>query len=86
MSYRVEVESKAAKQLAALQPIVRERILDVIEELETNPRPNGCSKLKGQAQPAWRIRVGDYRVLYRIHDNQHIVRVYGILRRDEAYR
>jgi len=85
MSYRVEVDSRAAKQIRTLEPRLRRRVLHEIENLRNDPRPRGCSKLKGRAQPAWRIRVGDYRILYRIHEDQHLVRIYGVLRRDEAY-
>ena len=86
MSYRVEIERRAAKQIAALQDDVRERVLDVLHVLQHDPRPQGCSKLKGRAEPAWRVRIGDYRILYRVHDDQRLVRVYGVLKREEAYR
>ena len=86
MAYRVEIENRAAKQVTALQTAIRDRVLDALEGLAKEPRPAGCMKLKGRAAPAWRIRVGDYRILYRIHDDLEIVRVYGVLRRDEAYR
>ena len=86
MKYRVEIENRAAKQIATLQPRLRVRVLDELESLERDPRPKGCAKLKGRTEPAWRIRVGDLRILYRIHDDQHLVRVYGVLQRDEAYR
>lgn len=86
MKYSVEVENRADKQIKSLSPDLRNRILDELDSLQDNPRPSGCTKLKGRAEPAWRIRVGDYRILYRIHDDQHLVRIYGVLRRDEAYR
>lgn len=86
MRYRVEIENRASKQVAALHPRVRERVLDAMETLGNEPRPRGCSRLKGRADYAWRVRVGDHRILYRIHDDEHLVRVYGVLRRDEAYR
>ena len=86
MSYRIEVEKRAARQISALTLGLRERILDEIERLQDDPRPRGCSKLRGRSEPAWRIRVGDYRILYRIHDDRRLVRIYGVLRRDEAYR
>jgi mRNA interferase RelE/StbE len=85
MKYRVEVENRAARQIGTLEPRLRDRVLDALEILRDEPRPSGCSKLKGRTQPTWRIRVGDYRILYRIHDDQKLVRVYGVLRRDEAY-
>jgi len=85
MNYRVEVEKRAVKHLSSLEARLRDRVLDVLDSLCRDPRPQGCSKLKGRSSPAWRIRVGEYRILYRIHDDQKLLRVYGVLRRDEAY-
>ena len=86
MRYSVEIENRAVKQIKSLNPDLRNRILAELESLQNNPRPTGCTKLKGRNEPAWRVRVGDYRILYRIHDDQRLVRIYGVLRRDEAYR
>ena len=86
MSYRVEVENRAARQILTLPCNVRDRVIRLIERLQIDPRPTGCTKLKGQSKPAWRVRVGEYRVLYRISDDEKVVRIYGVLRRDEAYR
>jgi mRNA interferase RelE/StbE len=86
VSYRVEVDHRAAKQIESLQSQVQDRVIAELERLQSDPRPEGCSKLKGQREPAWRIRVGDYRILYRIYDDLQLVRVYGVMRRDEAYR
>ena len=86
MGYRIEIENRAARQISSLSARLRDRVLDEIERLRNDPRPKGCSKLKGRSDPAWCIRVGDYRILYRIHDDQRLIRVYGVLRRDEAYR
>lgn len=86
MTYRVEVDNRAARQIQNLPPTTRDRAIAAVEALRTEPRPAGCVKLKAQALPAWRVRVGDYRILYRIHDEHQLVRVYGVLRRDEAYR
>lgn len=86
MKYRVEIDKRAAKQVASLHRATAERVLDALDALGDEPRPSGCLKIKGRADYAWRIRVGDYRVLYRIHDDRLVVRVYGVLRRDEAYR
>ncbi|MEN6355859.1 MAG: type II toxin-antitoxin system RelE/ParE family toxin [Armatimonadota bacterium] len=86
MNYRVEVENRAAKQIRDLPVSGQERVMDELVNLQAQPRPSGCKKLKGHNEPTWRVRVGDYRILYRIHDERHLVRVYGVLRRDEAYR
>lgn len=86
MAYRVEIENRAVKQIRDIHPDTRMRIITELDNLRNDPRPPGCIKLKGRNEPAWRVRVGDYRILYRIHDDERLVRVYGVLRRDEAYR
>ena len=60
------------------------RILPRLAELETNPRPTDAKKLKGRK--AWRIRVGDYRAIYEIHDQQPQILVITIGHRREVYR
>ena len=60
------------------------RILARLAELETNPRPTDIKKLKGRK--AWRIRVGDYRVIYEIHNRQLQILVITIGHRREVYR
>ena len=56
-----------------------------IEALSTNPRPRGCLKLQG-AEALWRIRVGDYRVIYSINDEERIVDISIVRHRGDAYR
>ena len=56
-----------------------------IDELAQNPRPAGCAKLVGTAND-WRIRVGDYRIIYEIHDTRLIVLVVRVAHRREVYR
>ena len=55
-----------------------------MEALAEKPRPEGCSKLTGRE--AWRIRVGDYRVIYEIHDDRQVVIIVVIRHRKDAYR
>jgi mRNA interferase RelE/StbE len=62
----------------------QERILVALEALADSPRPEGCSKLTGR--DAWRIRLGDYRVIYEIRDDPRIVTVVVIAHRRDAYR
>ena len=73
-SYRVQFTSAAAKELRKLDQGLRRRLLASIAERERDPRPSGCRKLAGETH-AWRIRVGDYRVLYEITDNILVVTV-----------
>ena len=83
--YRVELEPAASRALRKIEPRSRGRILRSILALETNPRPVGSKKLKGR-HPAYRIRIGDYRVIYEIHDDVLTVLVVRIGPRDEIYR
>jgi mRNA interferase RelE/StbE len=73
------------KELEQLPPPLARRIVRRIEVLATNPRPPGCRVLTG-ADSLWRIRVGDYRVLYEIQDARATVDILAIRHRSEAYR
>jgi mRNA interferase RelE/StbE len=84
MIYRVEISRPAAKTVTSLDKPLRRKMLTAIESLSGNPRPAGCKKLTGRE--AWRIRVGDYRVLYEIHDEVLLVLVVDIGHRREIYR
>ena len=79
MAYRVELRRSAQRDLDALRADYRERLSNVIEALCENPRPPGVKKLKGNV--GWRIRVGEYRVLYTIWDKENLVMVEGVARR-----
>ena len=83
--YRVLLERTAEKDLARLSSEIHDRIIVAIQALATNPRPHGCRKLAGSKHD-WRIRVGDYRVIYEIADESRVVRVNRVLHRREAYR
>ncbi|MBI2872364.1 MAG: type II toxin-antitoxin system RelE/ParE family toxin [Chloroflexi bacterium] len=61
-------------------------MVERVSQHPASPRPIGAAKLKGQEGEGWRVRVGDYRVLYTISDQEGIVRVYRIKHRREAYR
>ena len=84
MTYSVTILRSAQKQLAKLDSQTRNRIASAIYALADNPRPSGCKKLTGR--PAWRIRIGTYRVIYEIQDNELIVLVVTIAHRREVYR
>lgn len=83
--YRVLLERAAEKDLRKLSPQVHDRVLAAIQGLAADPRPPGCRKLVGSRND-WRIRVGDYRVLYEIADAIRIVRVNRVRHRGDAYR
>ena len=71
--YQIVLTKKAQKQLDKLPEKIAEPIIEAISALEKNPRPKGCKKLKGRA--GYRIRIGDYRVIYDIFDSELIVDV-----------
>jgi len=85
MSYRVLVPKPVRKQLDALPPAVRRRILDKILELQNDPRPPGCVKLRAH-QREHRIRIGDYRVRYEIDDTESKVLLLHCKDRKDVYR
>ena len=85
MQYTVIIKPTAVKRLDKLPRPVRRRVLDALDELRANPRPAGCVKLAGD-ENLWRIRVGDYRVVYEIHDDSLIVLVLRIAHRRDVYR
>ena len=83
--YRVLLERAAEKDLARLSSEIYSCVIVAIQNLATNPRPPGCRKLAG-SKSDWRIRVGDYRVIYEIADAIRVVRVNRARHRREVYR
>jgi mRNA interferase RelE/StbE len=65
--------------------VIHDRVVETIQSLANDPRPPGCRKLSGSKND-WRIRVGDYRILYEIADAVRVVRVNRVRHRREAYR
>ncbi len=82
--YSITFARSARKELESLSNALIERILQKIESLADEPRPAGCRKLKG-AVDLWRIRIGDYRVIYSIHDKEILVDIIAIRHRSDAY-
>ena len=85
MAYTVEILPRAQRQLAKFDRPIRKRLGDAIDELEKNPRPPGVKKLEGEDN-IWRIRVGDYRILYEIHDRKLLILVVDVGHRSDVYR
>jgi mRNA interferase RelE/StbE len=83
--YRVLLERAAEKDLSRLSVATHDRVIAAIRALAANPRPPGSRKLTG-SKSDWRIRVGDYRVIYEIADEIRIVRVNRVRHRGEVYR
>jgi len=82
--YTVLILPSAQKQLSKLPNAIATRIEDRMLDLEGDPRPPGCKKLKGR--DAWRIRIGDYRLIYEINDGKLIVTVISIGHRRDVYQ
>ncbi|BAY29845.1 plasmid stabilization system [Nostoc carneum NIES-2107] len=85
MTYQIEISARAAKQLKKLSSEIREKINHKILELAENPRPSGVVKLEN-TDDKYRIRVGNYRVLYEIEDDVLIVKVVRVGHRRDIYR
>lgn len=84
MRYTVIIERAARKNLEKIRSPFFEAIDKKILALENNPRPQGCKKLKGR--DAWRLRVGDYRIIYKIKDDILQILVIEIDDRKQVYR
>lgn len=84
MPYQVIIKRAAEKELDALDVRTRDRIGRRLLALEDDPRPQGAKKLQGQ--DSFRLRVGDYRVLYTIDDQKGEVWIFAVGHRREVYR
>ena len=84
MKYTVRLKRSAEKELDDLPERVHNRIVERLLALEQNPRPRGVKKLKGRAEE-YRLRVGDYRVLYVVDDAAQVVEIIAVRHRREAY-
>lgn len=85
MTYEVEVTSAAARQILRLPAPEQKRVWRGINQLAINPRPHGVEKLSG-ARDMWRVRVGNYRVVYTVDDTVRVVTVTRVAHRREVYR
>ncbi len=83
--YAITFARSARRELEKLDESIVERIFPLIESLAENPRPPRCRKLSG-VQNLWRIRIGDYRVVYSIYDAEKVVDIVTVRHRREAYR
>lgn len=82
--YAIRYSREAGRSLKKLNPTLAKRLVTKIEALATNPRPTGSKKLVQRGD--WRLRVGDYRVLYEIKDTEVTVLVVRVAHRREVYR
>lgn len=83
--YRIEWKSSALKELKRIDKSTVPRIINVVESLATNPRPVDVRKLKG-SERSFRIRIGDYRIVYEILDDSLVVFIVRVRHRKDVYR
>jgi len=83
-SYKILVPSSVEKQLLKLPKRMLLRVRDAIRALANEPRPEGCKKLKG-SRADYRVRVGDYRIIYEVKDRQLVVLLIAVANRRDAY-
>jgi mRNA interferase RelE/StbE len=83
--YRVQYDSKALKELTKLDKPAARRIVKAIDALSVDPRPSGARPLVGYPD-LWRIRVGDYRVVYTVKDAELVVLALRVAHRSAVYR
>ncbi len=84
MNYLINISRSAQKDLSKLPIREYDKIIKEIQLLSTNPRPNGCIKLSGR--DGWRIRIGNYRVIYDIQDLKLVVLIIEVGHRKEIYK
>jgi mRNA interferase RelE/StbE len=84
MAYRVEVERRAQKALGRLPKRDRSRLVAAIDALAEDPRPAGCLAVRAAPRGTYRIRVGDYRVVYVVLDHEKVIIVARVARRTET--
>lgn len=85
VTYRIDFAPAATRQLRKLDPVARRRIQAAIELLGTDPRPAAAKRLVGGGGE-WRVRTGDYRIIYEIHDQNLLVLVVALGHRRDIYR
>jgi mRNA interferase RelE/StbE len=82
--YTIRFKQAALRELKTVSRQIHTRVIAAIEKLSLEPRPRGCRKIRGLSD-TFRIRVGQYRVLYTVDDTERVVRITHIRHRREAY-
>ena len=85
MAYEVRLKASAAGAVEKLPPAIRRRVIAKAETLADDPRPPDAKKLKG-SEDTYRVRAGDYRIIYRVEDDCLVVLVIRVGHRREVYR
>jgi mRNA interferase RelE/StbE len=85
LGYTIQFKPAALRQLEKLPRNLQKRIASRIEALHDDPFPSGCKKLFGESD-TWRVRIGNYRVIYRVHRDVLLILVITIGHRRDVYR
>lgn len=85
MVYKVEVKRSVVKAIACLETSIQRQIAEALKSLASCPFPNGSRKIQGRAD-TWRIRIGNYRVVYEVHEERLVIYVVRVGHRREVYR
>ncbi len=83
--YVITFTRSARRELDTLSASLVNRIIPQIKALAQDPRPTHCRKIEG-TENAWRIRIGDYRVIYQVFDDERVVDIVAIRHRSQAYK
>ncbi|MBC8237239.1 MAG: type II toxin-antitoxin system RelE/ParE family toxin [Helicobacteraceae bacterium] len=83
-SYSIEIKNSAVKELGKLPKVDLKRIVERIQSLSSEPRPAGCKKLS--ADEKYRLRAGNYRILYSIEENKLIIYIVKVGHRKDVYK
>lgn len=81
----VTISPAAKRQIKNLEPKIQEKIVQHLREIGKNPRPSGTKKLSG-TRDVYRLRIGDYRVVYQIRGDELIILILGVGHRQEIYK
>ena len=84
MTYRIRIGRRVCKEMTRLSRQDQARILAAVKALAEDPRPAGCRPLKGAGQGTYRVRVGDYRVVYVVREDEQVILVARVARRSES--
>ncbi|MCB0585288.1 MAG: type II toxin-antitoxin system RelE/ParE family toxin [Phaeodactylibacter sp.] len=82
--YQIRIKKSAQKEIKSLPKGMTRKVVNAINSLGDDPRPPGCKKLTGHDN-YWRIRVGNYRILYSVHDNILVIEIIAVRHRKDAY-
>jgi mRNA interferase RelE/StbE len=82
--YTITFARSARRELEALDARLVQRIVPAIDVLARDPRPRGCRKLRGESN-LWRIRIGQYRLVYAVYDERQLVDIIAVRHRSKAY-